>query len=121
MDNIKLKTETFLANNNKRQSFRSPVGVNFIAHIKNKEDYKNFNGFITDISMSGVGIGFGNLPKLDQFIEVSFNFPNIDLKLENLKATVKWQRKDLNRLGAKWVDLKEKDRSILKYLVSENT
>lgn len=99
----------------RRQFIRVPVGLNLPANVKTEQDCQIY-GNIIDISNTGVGISSTILPELDQMIELSFEFPDIDLKFENAKAVVEWKRDDLQRFGARWIELKEEDKQVLRYL-----
>lgn len=100
----------------KRELMRVPVGLNLVAHIKNKKDYEIFSGTITDLTMAGVGISSAKLPELEQMIELSFEFQDLGLQFDNVQAIVEWKREDLHRFGARWIELKEEDKNLLRYL-----
>lgn len=99
----------------RRQFARVPVGLNLPANVKTEKGYVIY-GQISDISKEGVGINSTILPELDQMIEVTFEFPDINLKFENVKAIVEWQRSDLRRFGARWLGMKKDEEKLLKWL-----
>lgn len=102
--------------NERRKFSRAPIKLNITANIKSEKEHEMFNGVIIDMCENGIGIYSKNLPKLNEVIDISFEFQSIGLKFENVKAVVTWERNDLERFGARWIELKEIDKKILKYL-----
>lgn len=111
-------TELTISLSEKRQVPRTPVDINLIADIKSEKDHENFRGIITNISSGGIGICSSKQLQLDEMIGLSFTFPDIDMKFENVKAIVEWQRSDLQRFGARLVRMKKNEKNLLRYLVN---